>query len=103
MNEELAKRAVACKHWRWLAGMAYTCRGYTYRVDPEILNAGGKYGDACMPDLTDPATLGCLLALYEETRMTKVVPDPVYTWIAAYGLISDQAISALVSALESAP
>ena len=56
---ELAKRAIACKHWRWLPGMLdehwtrYTAEGRYPRR-------------GVLPDLTDPATLGCLLALVRE-------------------------------------
>ena len=52
MTEEqiaLARRAVACKGWRWMRGM------YSAWDTTEAL-----------PDLTDPATLGCLLALVRE-------------------------------------
>lgn len=67
--ETLARRAVACRHWRWMPGMlaihpathsgasAYAIRlivaGYLDRI--------GEY-----PDLSDPATLGCLAALVRE-------------------------------------
>lgn len=76
MNEQLeslGKRAVACKHWRWMDGMTVhglptyrvvsnNCDGHTYRTD-------GYDSDSlrdCVPDLSDPATLGCLLALVRE-------------------------------------
>jgi len=56
----LARRAVACRGWRWIPGMKLTTGlrlteslvWLTYPVD--------------LPDLTDPATLGCLLALVRE-------------------------------------
>jgi hypothetical protein len=62
---ELAKRAVACKGWRWMPGMAwFDGRFLQYRVQSEahavVVDEGG------LPDLTDPATLGCLLALVRE-------------------------------------
>ena len=47
----LAERAIACKGWRWLPGM-------------RIINAG--YRGIERPDLSDPATLGCLVALVRE-------------------------------------
>jgi len=82
MTEEqiaLGRRAVACKGWRWMAGML---RGDGFRctwVDEderelaaptwcangiEWLNR--RTGPKDLPDLTDPATLGCLLALVRE-------------------------------------
>lgn len=71
-NLDLAKRAVACKHWRWKRGMRTTCGilnggddwvtfGYDHK-DVVVLNDDGRW----LPDLTDPATLGCLLALVRE-------------------------------------
>ena len=62
MTEEqiaLAHRAVACKGWRWMDGML-TDEGW--RVRPSDL----PLGCVALPDLTDPATLGCLLALVRE-------------------------------------
>ena len=47
--EDLGRRAVACKGWRWMQGM---------------LRLTDK--DDALPDLADPATLGCLLALVRE-------------------------------------
>lgn len=54
-------------------------------------------------DMLDVASLGCLLALYDNTRKTNVVPDPVYTLAAAYGLTHERTCRALVAALEAAP
>lgn len=56
----LARRAVACRGWRWMPGMKLTTGlrlseslvPFTFAVD--------------LPDLTDPATVGCLLALVRE-------------------------------------
>lgn len=66
---DLARRAVACKGWRWMPGMRWT-----NDPDQPIRNDGEegrheedqtppRYG---IPDLSDPATLGCLLALVRE-------------------------------------
>ena len=78
--EDLAKRAVACKHWRWMAGML-TNDGRVLAFDPYMYSDDaddvwdfrvsviqGPYRenigiDDLLPDLTDPATLGCLLHL----------------------------------------
>ena len=63
MTEEqtaLARRAVACKGWRWMPGMKV--------IDSVRMTEGmlkfTHHSD--LPDLTDPATLGCLLALVRE-------------------------------------
>jgi hypothetical protein len=65
MTEEqivLARRAVACKGWRWMPGMKV--------IDSVRMTEGmlkfTHHSD--LPDLTDPATLGCLLALVREAR-----------------------------------
>jgi hypothetical protein len=62
---ELARRAVACKGWRWIPGMRWWTEDDRGRLDdfqPEYM---GRPHDA-LPDLTDPATLGCLLHLVRE-------------------------------------
>ena len=68
---DLARRAVACPGWRWMGG----ARWIGVRSAP-FENLCGRYPDsdrgysiphdAPLPDLTDPATLGCLLALVRE-------------------------------------
>ena len=70
--EALARRAVACPRWRWMPGM----RWIDHRpapLDPIALRVadnrprdGRDVPPHAMPDLTDPATLGCLLALVRE-------------------------------------
>ena len=82
-TDELGRRAVACKGWRWMPGMlASDAGGNQHRV---IEHHAGReyittmlrdYNDAhcessaraldVTPDLADPATLGCLLALVRE-------------------------------------
>lgn len=96
--EELAKRAVECGRWRWLAGMAaymtdsaHQTAPYESLHDTRVRTVGNPWqvdgaaserirvavGDerpilgtvftsALLPDLTDPATLGCVLALVRE-------------------------------------
>jgi hypothetical protein len=62
---DLARRAVACKGFRWMPGMRWETDDDHGRLDdfqPEYM---GRPADA-LPDLTDPATLGCLLALVRD-------------------------------------
>jgi len=103
----LARRAVACKGWRWLPGMKLTTGlriteslvPFTFSVD--------------LPDLTDPATLGCLLALVREAWgdpalyvMRAGGDEALGVWHARWGTSSRRGATeaeALVVALESAP
>jgi hypothetical protein len=133
----LSRRAVACKGWKWLAGMlAVELAG------PGMSLTGGRpvRVDDCWhavnvwrPDLTDPATLGCLLALVREAwrcptvyvrqSTTRRVSDGVIAWEVCDLFLDAQACralgvpregsvgswghgseaEALVAALESAP
>ena len=70
---DLGRRAVACKHWRWMPGMLLLphvdgcecCedRNFPRRAArlPAVFTT-----DIDVPDLSDPATLGCLLHLVRE-------------------------------------
>ncbi len=79
----LAKRAIACKDWRWMPGMRATipdAPGNARIVSIDEVAIKGGFSDVrwdhdswtyghprpCLPDLSDPATLGCLLALVRE-------------------------------------
>ena len=132
MSEELARRATACRHWRWLPGMRLrSIRAYLRVVG---LNADGALrlswddpgrpvqGDTytvehiggALPDLDDPASIGCLLALVREARK-----DPTYLptliplvsgarWAVEHTMhqtatLHESEAAALVAALEAAP
>ena len=72
--EQLERRAIACKRWRWMPGMLSNKDLRVTRCDDDGYVVGYyenmSYIAECvpgsLPDLTDPATLGCLLALVRE-------------------------------------
>ena len=147
MNE-LAQRAVACKGWRWMPGMLAIHPNFR---DVRVSHVGrtGMRG-ACryaspmggvswavvalplptssdvLPDLTDPATLGCLLVLvreawdvgYGENKYAYIAVNPPVTphmgepWSVVvcdhngewpFGFDGDTEAEALIEALEAAP
>ena len=127
---ELARRAVASPHWRWMPGMLLVCpkSGACYRAtngvpawDHGIYQAGGisedwhAASDNVVPGLTDPATIGCLLALVREALGFGVWLEPValqgqpIRWcVYGIGVVWDSGAhdtreAALVAALEAAP
>lgn len=130
---ELGKRAVACRGWRWSPGMLDLFGRRVLCVWPD--DFGNKWShipencvvrDAdALPDLSDAATIGCLLALVREAYR-----DPSKLWeghvevrrdhrtlffVVSFGhnasgaLVEDTLATggteaeALVAALESAP
>jgi hypothetical protein len=66
--EELARRAVACKRWRWMPGMRYQVGQVAGRLSDSQCKGKLPLVAEAIPDLTDPATLGCLLALVREAH-----------------------------------
>lgn len=126
-NTELARRAVACPGWRWMPGM--------YDGDVRVLNRSDEMAPLIvissedggvdwvsvkamdLPDITDPATLGCLLTLVREAwgaphaHVEPTGGGEYRTWVGTcddagpwdwVALCSSEA-EALVCALEAAP
>ncbi len=70
---ELEQRAIACKKWRWIPGM-FTDVGLLIAVilhDGAWQTSKGNYLYPKLPDLNNPATIGCLLALVREMYFDK--------------------------------
>ena len=134
MTHDLARRAVACAQWRWAPGMLSRCDTDTRRSVYRWL-AGldtRHYGIVCvvedkhrrpcrsvatlqpgpddLPDLTDQATLGCLLGLVRLARLDQRVHVRAranrwrcYSGVTPVGDWADTEAEALVAALEAAP
>lgn len=125
---DLARRLVACPRWRWLPGMLWSIGpqpGWVRASTGRVLSAhedGGpvRAPKSCLPDLTDPATAGCLLALVREawgdTRLVAIYCEAAYPgqsegWavqradgrLPVAGEDHETEAAALVAALEAAP
>ena len=114
----LSRRVVACKGWRWMPGMM-RLRATPPSLRDHLLREGRAPdgGDTweyaawpVIPDLTDAATVGCLLALVREAHGQSTlspVSRGLRCWcLADYGttaLEGETEIELLVLALESAP
>ena len=123
MTEEqiaLARRAVACKRWRWMPGMRAVGRNNFPAAWFRVEKFNRRFPDdwtAALPDLQDPATLGCLLALVREAWGNPLVGvrgwlsneegEDLYEYYEVLGLddelTADTEAHALVAALEAAP
>lgn len=119
MTSTLPQRAVACKGWWWLGGMRSlpgTLEQWACRVSDNDDKANARDGwtsRGALPDIDDPATLGCMRELvrvawrdpeaYTRYRGNKPRPD------CAVFIHSDVIVTggtegeALVTALEQAP
>ena len=98
-KQDLARRAVACPGWRWMPGMRATwpddgrpARRYGSPDETSgwVSDYSGKerigWTDAdALPDLDDPATLGCLLALVREAWRD----DSIHcaSWMTSEGVV----------------
>lgn len=118
----LARRAVACKGWRWMPGMLTgdgfrVCRvdadGYKFGYRTEYNYAYAVIGDV-LPMLEDSATLGCLLALVREAWGGKCgyMHNSGYQWLWIVRPLEGMPVvrgagateaEALVAGLEAAP
>jgi hypothetical protein len=131
----LVRRAVACRCWRWVPGMLCIWpNGNEFRVsqvngvdgENDLPNyPAGGWGDdysprtSGTPDLTDPATLGCLLALVRQAwgaplaQASPALPPADGPWFCYLNADTDgddrrrfvgpTEAAALVAALEAAP
>jgi len=131
---KLGQSAVACQGWQWMPGMR-TLNGRRLAVvfgesrTASVLcdlrddaNSDTEDLQGELPDLTDPATLGCLLALVREAWRCVVITSPDYDedevecqgwhvtgWRAVETVrwlpigVGGKEAEALVAALEGAP
>ena len=124
----LAERLMGCVRWRWVLGMTTSNGGRVIAVDEDgsCLIAFGteefpfwcttETMNKMTPDLTDPATGGCLLALVREawgdSEMHMALGAKGWVWLTGESRVYDVVIpinageteaEALVAALEAAP
>lgn len=123
--EDLTRRAVACKRWRWITGQPVYDRYRVYGIvlapiDDDAIFVGSRAGSSwvpvnyVLPLIDTPAGLGCLLALVraawnnpglvcrhdrDGVRDWWVVSDAQCYWHGR----GETEVEALVVALEAAP
>lgn len=129
-EQELGRRLVECKHYEWMAGMLIRdSLGEPYRikwVNGDCLECDEddqlRYPyTGLIPDITDPATVGCVLHLarkaYDFPGLYVVYDHHALAWLvwglpgvahparAKFGLVGRgrTEAEALVVALEAAP
>lgn len=133
--KDLGQRAIRCKGWRWMPGMLVCVsdpfgavgrwRVYESGSGLSGQGVGGGFSacwpsfvaasDVAYPDLRDPATLGCLLALVREAYhlgwddgwgpayAQRLVDGKWACFAAGLCFIKPTEAGALVAALEAAP
>jgi hypothetical protein len=115
-HKDLAKRFVKCERWKWMPGMLARYsdgeawhrltdgdgHGYPFRHCPPNPREA-------WPDLTDPATLGCILALVREATGDRRIHCRVranvyrvYSGVSPVGRWMESEAEALLLALEVA-
>jgi hypothetical protein len=115
-QKDLARRFVACKHWRWMPGMLarYSEGKSWYRLteaDSYGIGPNCRPPDrrTAWPDLADPATLGCILALVRDATGDRRIHCRVranvyrvYSGVSPIGPWMESEEEALLLALEAA-
>ena len=121
---ELARRAEASKHWRWMPGML--CDGLilvqadevsgdpvTWFIECALVDDEELPSEGLWPDLDDPATLGCVVfellpEIYDDPWLSIVADaDGTFRMVGArgydalHGYATRQELA--VAALEAAP
>jgi hypothetical protein len=121
---EIARAFVACEKWQWMPGMLVTGTSGVSRAGswshPAIRVTRQNVSQAnntWLPDITDPATLGCILALVREAWGSAFVhmrhqwtTRVKHHWYAIYWSDGhrkewrgDTEAAALLAALQAAP
>lgn len=84
--QALARRVTDCKSWRWMPGMRTIGDWRVINIDADGVEVVTDLGEvvlfhsgdlphiaSSLPDLNDPATLGCLIYLIQESYNKKIV------------------------------
>ncbi len=104
----LARYAIGRPWWGWRLpdGPAVSDRGRLLRrgIDGMLWVDMAPPGpmDEWLPDLTDGATIGCLLSRRDGLLTRRTCPDPVYTSASVWGLHQLHTMLELVKALDAA-
>lgn len=117
-QKDLARRFVECKNWRWMPGMKVVGQAHWLGVADllPVDGASGRGHPECygsLPDLRDPATLGCILALVREAWLeargdrrihcrVRANVYRVYSGVSPVGRWMESEAEALLLALEAA-